>query len=270
MRCCELTSFSKKTQVRWVLAMVFLSMACADIRAQTSVSLDQITQVEIGALEEGARTQQKIDLLDDRRVAAASEYRSVLKQNSNLEKYNDQLRVTLQSQRAEMESLKSQINSISHLERDIVPLMSEMLDALETFVALDLPFMIEERTRRVQGLRELFSEASISNSEKYRRILEAYQIENDYGRAIEAYPGYVSQGNEQQRVTFLKIGRVAYLYQTHDNKYAFRWSPEEKRWLKLGDHENNHVSQGISMADEKIPSNLMFVPVAEPTQRVQF
>jgi hypothetical protein len=33
----------------------------------------------------------------------------------------------------------------------------------------------------------MMTRADVTNAEKFRRIMEAYQIENDYGNTIEAY-----------------------------------------------------------------------------------
>lgn len=267
----KLTRLFERGRITAVFSVVLVGWSLPSAQAQPSASLAQITELELDALEQGARTQQQINELDDRRVVAANEYRTVLNQNTNLKKYNDQLSVTLQSQIEEMDSLKEQISRISHLERDIVPLMVDMLDALEKFIALDVPFLIKERRLRIHTLRGLFADGKVSNAEKYRRILEAYQIENDYGRTIETYDSFVDPENsdEKQHVTFLKIGRVAYLYQTHDGKQSFHWSREKEAWLPLNSRYNEQISEGIKMANEQIPSNLMFVPVAAPTRNTR-
>ncbi len=235
--------------------------------AQTPAKFEQIMQVELESLEHGKQTQLKIDEIDDKRMELAHEYRATLKQNTRLAKYNDVLRESIKSQEGSLVSLEEQINSISNLEQDIVPLMSEMLDTLEYFVALDVPFLHIERKRRIRELRQLLHDGNTTNSEKYRRILEAYQIENDYGRTIEAYDGDLKlEENHTQSVTFLKVGRIAYLYQTFDKSKTFRWSEKDKRWTRLDNKYNKLIDEGIKMAKEQIPSNLMFVPVTSPAK----
>lgn len=246
------------------------SFAMSQTNEPGAVTLEQIKQVELNSIEQGAQVQTQIDSLDEKRLNLASDYRVALKQTTNLKKYNEQLRNTILSQQDEMQLLQQQIGRISHLEQDIVPLMTDMLDALSEFISLDVPFLYQERMERVGNLTALFNNGNVSNSEKYRRILEAYQIENDYGRTIEAYDGPLVMVNSsdanapQQIVTFLKVGRLAYLYQTMDKKQVFHWSAKNKAWKKLDNSYNAQVDEGIKMAREQIPSNLMFIPVEAP------
>lgn len=261
-----------KQQTRYLCSIgkftfVLLSFCISMAYAQETTELSRITEVELATLAEGAATQEQVETLDDRRMQLVANYRTTLKQNSNLKKYNAQLSQTIQSQQEEMQALEQQINRISNLERDIVPLMSDMVDALEEFIALDLPFLQRERTERSRKLRELLVNGNVSNSERYRRILEAYQIENDYGRTIEAYEDKTRLPNssEKQTVTFLKIGRIAYLLQTLDGQRSFFWHRQQKNWQTLDKRYNDPITKGIKMAKEQIPSNLMFVPVIAPS-----
>lgn len=253
------------TGFAWVVVPLFISQS---VLSQTpEVTFEQIKKIELEKIKTGAEVQVKIEDLDETRLNLASEYRVMLKQTSNLKKYNQQLRNTILSQQEEKQLLQQQIGRISHLERDIVPLMTDMLDALREFISLDTPFLYKERMERVRHLEGLLNNGNVSNSEKYRRILEAYQIENDYGRTIEAYDGPLmtaNNGSSKQNVTFLKVGRLAYLYQTMDKKQVFYWSAFGKAWTALDSEYNARVDEGIKMAREQIPSNLLFIPVEAP------
>lgn len=244
------------------IASLCIALGLSAVSVHSQVTLEDIKHVEKEKLQKGVRTQTEIDKLDDSRMLLANQYRNALKQNSKLTKYNNQLKNTIETQEKEMESLQLQISRIDHLERDIVPLMSDMLDSLETFVLLDVPFLIEERTSRVKKLRSLFTNGNVANAEKYRRILEAYQIENDYGRSIEAYDDFLPSQN--QKVTFFKVGRIAFLYQTLDRKHSYRWSSSDSRWEILEEKYNHKIFDGIRMAREQIPSNLMVLPLETP------
>ncbi len=257
-----LTASIQKKPVR-VFVGFCLCLFAALSQAQNT-TLEKIKNIEIEKIDEGARTQREIDRVDDERLQMANEYQSALTQISTLEKYNESLRQTIISQQNEKQALRDQFGQIANLERNIVPMMADMLDALENFIALDLPFLLAERTSRVENLRTLLTNGNISNSEKYRRILEAYQIENDYGRTIETYDATLDGSEDGQLVSFLKVGRVAYLYQTIDASESYRWSAVNQQWQMLDPSFDEDIRLGIRMANEQVPSNLLFVPVAVP------
>ena len=102
-------------------------------------------------------------------------------------------------------------------------MMTKMLDSLEVFIALDTPFLLEERAERLERLREMMARSDVSAAEKFRRVIEAYQIENDYGRTIEAYKHTVDVDGVQQEADFLRIGRTALLYQSVDGEVFGMW-----------------------------------------------
>ncbi|MEX1033791.1 MAG: DUF3450 domain-containing protein [Cellvibrionaceae bacterium] len=231
-----------------------------------ATSFADILAAEKAAVKEGVASQQRIDQVDDERAELVGEYRGAVRQQEDLVKYNNQLRSVVESQEKEAASFNEQLQRVSHLESDIVPLMSDMLDALEKFIALDAPFLPRERRNRVAKLRELFG-SDVSSPEKYQRILEAYQIENDYGRTIESYDAPLpdNAAGGEQVVSFLKVGRAVFLYQTLDGKNSFYWRPEERQWLPLEQRFNQPVRRGIQMAREQIPSDLLLLPVLMPT-----
>ncbi|HER19893.1 MAG TPA: DUF3450 domain-containing protein, partial [Chromatiales bacterium] len=110
----------------------------------------------------------------------------------------------------------------------------------------------------------MMDRADVTISEKYRRLLESYQIEYDYGRNIEAYSGELEEGGETRTVDFLRIGRLALLYQTLDGQETGVWHPSERRWEKLGDEYRASVSEGIRMARKQVAPDLIRIPLSAP------
>ena len=86
---------------------------------------------------------------------------------------------------AASDELYSLLIPLNH-ERLIVPLMFSMIGALEQFISLDLPFHTRERVDRVRRLRDNMAASEITISEKYRQIMDAYLVETDFGRTVEA------------------------------------------------------------------------------------
>ena len=207
---------------------------------------------------EGQTSQKRIDKLSDESDAIISEYRSVLKQIESLRVYNSQLAALIGSQEAEMASLQRQIDDVEVVERGIPPLMQRMIDALDAFVGLDVPFLGDERERRVAELRELMLRSDVTNAEKYRRIIEAYQIENDYGRTIEAYRGTLDDG---RTVDFLRIGRIALVYQTLDGAESGAWDQSGRGWEVLDSGYRNSIKEGLKIARKQTAPDMIRLPL---------
>ena len=162
------------------------------------------------------QSQNKIDGLSDITRKMLGEYRSNTRQIETLTTYNQHLLKLIDSQKQEKISLHQQLAEIETTQREIVPLILRMLDSLDKFVSLDLPFLPEERKQRLTKLKDMINRADVTNAEKYRRILEAYQVENDYGKTIEAYRADLNLNDNISSVDFLRLGRVALYYQRFD------------------------------------------------------
>lgn len=258
----------KQRARRHAAAVVFVIaglLATGPAVAQLGTAKD----AEVQNVEDGAAAQNAIDQLDDEREQLLQDYRIQLQKLDSLREYNAQLRTLIDSQQKEMVSIRDQIDRVTGIERDIVPLMNQMLSSLEQFVQLDLPFFARERHERVTNLKEMMNRADVTNAEKYRRILEAYQIENDYGRTIEAKDGKVTTGDQTKTVTFLKVGRIAYLYQTLDGNATYAWDQAAGGWVRLSGKFNGPTTVAIRMAREHVPPGMIYVPLKAPREAAQ-
>jgi hypothetical protein len=162
-----------------------------------------------------------------------------------------------------MASLERQLKEVETTSREVLPLMRRMLDTLEQFVALDLPFLPEERKKRVATLLEMMDKANVTISEKFRRIVEAYQIEMEYGRTLEAYEGKLGEGEDARTVQFLRVGRVALMYQTLDQKETGYWNAEKKDWVP-DDSYRSAFAKNLAVAKKLGAPDLLVVPVPAP------
>lgn len=225
--------------------------------------LDTSIGVTRATTKESATSQRRINQLDDDTSAIVADYRATIKLLESLREYNAQLRILIKDQEREMVSLKEQLGNVTDIEREMLPLINKMIEALELFITMDLPFLKAERMERVEGLKALSVRADISTAEMYRKTLEAYQIENDYGRTVEAYEGKLEDG---RTVDFLKVGRVAYYYQTKDKNQTAHWVPASESWAIDGSSKTrDQVNTAIKIANEYIPPDIMIIPVPAAT-----
>ncbi|MEE8550043.1 MAG: DUF3450 domain-containing protein [Gemmatimonadota bacterium] len=226
--------------------------------------LDEAVTLRSEANTELGETQRRVDKFSDETDKLLTRYQATLRQIESLHTYNRQMKELIASQETERASLQEQLGRIELVTRDVTPLMKRMIDALEAFVELDVPFLEEERKERIANLRKMMRRANVTESEKYRRIMEAYQIENEYGRTIEAYRSTLSQGEREMTVDFLRVGRIALLYQTLDEAEAAVWDQEKRAWEPLDRSYRSDIRQGLRIARKQAAPDLLRLPLPEP------
>jgi hypothetical protein len=150
----------------------------------------------------------------------------------------------------------------------MTPLIIRMIDGLQKFVELDVPFHMEEREQRIAFLRANLDRSDVSVAEKFRQVLEAYKIENEYGRKIDAYKGSVEIDGKERDVNFLRVGRVAFLYQTTDTELSGAWDQRSRSWVSLDRGEyRNAIMKGLRIARKEASIDLMNMPIAAPESK---
>lgn len=248
------------------LKSLVLGMAAAGAvvlsSAQAQVILDNTVGTENKINSDAAASQRRVSQLAQQTADLLAQYRAVVNETENLRIYNNQLEKVVTDQRADIVSINQQLEGLESTNRGVVPLMLEMIDMLDQIVEADMPFRLEERRERVLGLRDMMDRSDVTTSEKYRRIIEAYQGELEYGRTTEAYSAALPTTG--QTVEFLRIGRTLLVYQTSDQETTGWYNPSTQTFEALPDKYRLEVKEGLSIArNEKAPS-LVTLPVPGP------
>jgi seryl-tRNA synthetase len=189
----------------------------------------------------------------------ADRYARTLAEADITARYNTQLEQQLRSQQEEIAALEAQVTALDGTAVDVQPLLQRMFSELEQFVANDVPFFKEERDQRVERLRELMGQVEASASEKFRRLMEAYQIEMEYGRTMSSYKQMVD-GREAEMV---RLGRVSLMYRTVETGETGYWDNERKAWVP-DPEAAAAIQEALSIAKEERAPDLIMVPVPAP------
>lgn len=240
------------------------ALGCAGLIVATATSadtLETIMDVRSQTTVAAQRSQDTIDDLSALTQDMLSEYRATNQEIDQLRVYIRQLEELVDSQESEIVSKEAQIDEVTRVERGIMPLMAEMLDSLEEFVELDVPFLLDERRARVQRLRRLLERADVTVAEKYRRLTEAYQIENDYGRKVGVYREPLDIDGETREADFLRIGRLILIYRTPDEEQAGVWDPGQNDWVSLDGDYRTDIRRALRMARDQEAYDLLHLPV---------
>lgn len=240
------------------LAAAVLSLAGAASAQDAGDKLDKALDKGELRTRQAAQSQSRVDEAYTAARTAADEYKGVLKQIEGMRVYMDQMRAQIGSQEAELAKMAVAIEEVQGVDRQIVPLMLRMIDTLDQFVGLDLPFLVDERKARVQRLREMIGRADVTVAEKFRNVMQALSTELAYGNTIEAYRGKDADGRE---VDYLRIGRLGLYFQTLDGSASGRWNPQAKAWEGVADSYNSSILRGLRMAREQSAPDLIRLPL---------
>ena len=225
---------------------------------EIEVNMENVLEVGRENQKLSANSQDRIDQTERQTDKIVNEYKVVSKQVEGLKLYNEQKRIQIQAQLDLMDKLDNQLTQVVVIQRQIPPLAQKMLDTLETFISLDTPFRKEERRERVDLVRSSLAKPKVTASEQVRQVLEAYNIEAEYGRKIDTYEDELSDGTV---VNILVIGRIGMFYQTKDERTSGRWNNETGEWEELSSSYRKPIRDAIRIAKKLAPTDMLMMPV---------
>lgn len=248
-----------------IAALVSAGALIGSVATVQADTLDSILEVGEAKNDAARQSQEKIDRLADETRDLLNDYKTVNKQIDGLKVYNARLQKQIDSQVARIADIDESIDQVTVIQRQMTPLIIRMIDGLEKFVELDVPFHLEEREQRIAFLRANLDRSDLSVAEKFRQVLEAYKIEAEYGRKLDAYKGTVEIDGVERDVNFFRVGRVALLYQTTDTEVSGAWSQDERNWVSLDRGEyRNAIMKGLRIARKEASIDLMNLPIEAP------
>jgi len=251
-----LKSMVKASFVSIALVAMISSTASAD-------EIDDLVSKGKSRISSGAASQKRIDDISEQTEKVLAEAHKELKSAEVLKLFNDRLRRTVTAQEGAKQELVQSIEDASLIERQIVPLMFRMIDGLEKFVGLDLPFKQDERMQRIERIRSYLTNANITAAERFRQVLAAYTAESDYGKSIDVYTDQLALSSGNLTVNVLQVGRTGLYYQTLDGNQSGYWDKSSKSWIDLDSSHNDGITTAIRITQGKESKDLMRLPIAD-------
>ena len=246
--------------VRVMLTIMFSSIHVnGGAFAQT---VDDVLTADAKRLQLAQASQERINETVDGTRTLTDQYRAINKEIDGLKVYNRLMTAQVQGQEATLEDIKISMDQVDVINRQIFPLMERMIDGLEQSIALDIPFLKEERVGRIDGLKSLMSRSDVSVAEKFRKVMEAYQIELDYGSSAEFYKQSLDLGSDYgvRDYNMLRVGRIGLYFQSDDSSITGMWDVDQNAWV-VDDEYRSEIRKGLRMARQLIAPELLLIPV---------
>lgn len=231
--------------------------SCAAPADEIGEALDASMAAQRAARESQARInkiEDETQALRQKRIAA--EWK-VLQMSA----YAQQLEQEAAAEERRRADLKAELDRVVSTGTDLMPLMQRMVAELDEFVGRDLPFLLETRRQRVRELQALLEEPRRTHAEKYRRVLEAYRTEVDYGYSLGAEDGEAECGGRREAVSLVRVGRAALYCLSADGERAGYWDAAARKFQGVDGDAAKNVRRALAMAREQAPPELLVLPV---------
>lgn len=237
---------------------IFLLLAAPSLVAADEIG--DAFEASIGAQRAAKESQARVDKLDEEARALREKRRATEWRAMQLSSYAARLEQDAATEEGKRKDLEEQLKRIASTGTDLLPLMRRMVAELDTFVAGDLPFLKDARQARVADLKKLLDDPARGNAEKFRRVLEAYRTEVDYGHSLGAEDAQAECVGPNEAVTLVRIGRVGLYCLSADGKRGGGWDGKGFKPLEESSQlENLRHARAIARAEE--PPQLLELPV---------
>ncbi|MBL4902234.1 DUF3450 domain-containing protein [Desulfocapsa sp. AH-315-G09] len=158
--------------------------------------------------------------------------------------------------------LQKNLSRAAATRENIAPLLEVLYEELEKHVESDLPFQQEERMRRLAHVRSTLDDPGSQLSDKLGRLLDAMQVELDYGYSVEATEELVEDTNgTRMQATVFRLGRLALFRLLGDGSRLERYNSATEEWQELPARSVFEVKKAVEIARKKRVSSLLFLPV---------
>ena len=252
---------------RRITVAIFASAVIVGSGGVFAQTVDQVLQAEQRRLNLAQESQERINQIVEGTRSLEDQYRAINKEIDGLRVYNRLMGAQTDGQQAVLEDIALSMDQVDVINRQIFPLMERMIDGLEQSIALDVPFLMEERRNRIADLHNIMERSDVSVAEKFRKVMEAYQIENDYGSSSEFYRESLPLGDNGAMVSFnmLRIGRVGLYFQSEDARTTGYWDAAAREWV-IDNSARAEVRKGLRMAQQLIAPEIIVIPVPAATE----
>ena len=248
---------SRQTTAAFTATVV--AAVAGSVFAQT---VDDVLQADARRIELAQAAQQQVNEVVEGTRSLGDTYRGINKEIDGLRVYNRLMAAQVQGQEATLADIALSMDQVDVINRQIFPLMERMIDGIRQSISLDIPFLMDERTTRIDELEDLMARSDVSVAEKFSKVMEAYQIELDYGSSAEQYSQSIElEGYGVRDYNMLRIGRIGLYFQSDDSQVTGWWNPETSAFEVLGNEHRNEIRKGLRMARQLIAPELLLLPL---------
>jgi Protein of unknown function (DUF3450) len=222
---------------------------------------ENLAETVDGTVAVARETQAAKDQWAREKATLMSRYRSATANAAHLGARRDVAAAQLEALESEVSELERRLIESSRLQECLAETLRAILTRFEVVVARDLPFLAAERELRITSLKNEMNRSDVSAPEKLRRLLEAMQVEAQYGGEVELYQERIAVDSDSLYVDLLRVGRLAAFWRTPDGERVGQYDIATACWRELPGKYKGPISEAMEMAVRQRPYDLIALPL---------
>ena len=231
----------RKISMATLLAGLLGTAALGPVHAQEGKSLSDTVARTVATQQE---TQKKQEAWAEEKNDLTARYRAAMAQVDYLDKTRAFEQKEVNSLDASIAELNRRMVESVKLKDNLEDTLNVVVDHLENRVNKDIPFLMNERRERIASVREAIAKPELSAAEKLRRVLEALQVEANYGNTVDVSQERIKVGDEEISADIIRIGRVSVFWRSPDGNRVGEFDRGTGQWVEM-DHKYAHVISDV-------------------------
>ncbi|HPA13713.1 MAG TPA: DUF3450 domain-containing protein [Desulfobacterales bacterium] len=249
--------------LRRMLPVFILLAAVSPLQclAETHAVSDQIERPVREAIDIRQKTQKQQEQWRDEKQKRMARYESLEREQAELKDRRERLMEHKTALQRRIAAKTGQLERIRQISEQIEPYLQEVMTRLLGLYESDLPFLSDERRRRIDNLAQVMTEPDIAVSEKMRKTMETLMVEAEYGHTIEVCRETIDISGQETLVNIFRLGRIALFYQGLDGRNCGFYNSVEGAWQPLPDGYDGAIQTAMEIGTKRRPVELLSLPI---------
>ena len=242
-----------------IFSFLLLILMVASARGETKA--ERIQKKVTETIEIRHQTQKKEDKWAGKKAEVMARYHSLSSEKENLEKLKARIEQRLKIKQKLVAEAERRTKESERIREELQSCLESIFTQLEEFIKRDLPFLPKERSDRLASIKETLARPDKTASEKLRRVMEALQVEAEYGRTVEVYQDTIDLDGQSVLVDILRLGRLSLFCQTPDSKMVGHYDRATGKWVFLSPGHRRNINKAVAMARRERTIDLVTLPI---------
>ncbi|OPX41356.1 MAG: hypothetical protein B1H13_02530 [Desulfobacteraceae bacterium 4484_190.3] len=250
-----------------LIICLLLFLPVAGITAETGQGdLPSMIQKKVAStINVRQETQKKEDEWATEKAKLKSRYRSLRTDLKYLTQVRERTEMMLHAKKEEIVDIERMIKESARIREELQSYLETVVSQLEEWIKNDLTFLPKERKDRIVSIKEMLARQDTPLAEKYRRVMEALQIETEYGRTVEVYQKTIELEGKPRLVDILRVGRLSLFCRTPDGKLAGSFDQRNQKWVVLPSKYRREINKAADIAGRRRTIELTRLPIGRIT-----